>query len=170
MGELLLQQLHLRVDDQGANFATTASFSTTWKTPNVTISMSNLNGNQFLETYASTAYTVNQTNMSSSANYTHTVSASGGSLSSTTGSGTFTFTTPIHKDNNTGGRSVAVSTEFRRPPGVATTTYAVTDGASDTSINANFTLSFSLDLYYFYSITTHKGRCGCGRSIRVCSK
>ena len=126
-------------DDQGANFATTASFSTTWKTPNVTISMSNLNGNQFLETYASTAYTVNQTNMSSSANYTHTVSASGGSLSSTTGSGTFTFTTPIHKDNNTGGRSVAVSTEFRRPPGVATTTYAVTDGASDTSINANFT-------------------------------
>ena len=126
-------------DDQGANFATTASFSTTWKTPNVTISMSNLNGNQFLETYTSTAYTVNQTNMSSSANYTHTVSASGGSLSSTTGSGTFTFTTPIHKDNNTGGRSVAVSTEFRRPPGVATTTYAVTDGASDTSINANFT-------------------------------
>ena len=126
-------------DDQGANFATTASFSTTWKTPNVTINFGNLNGNQFLETYNSIPYTVNQTNMSSSSNFTHTVSASGGSLSSTTGSGTMTFTTPIHKDNNTGGRSVAVSTEFRRPPGVATTTYNVTDNATDTSITANFT-------------------------------
>ena len=124
-------------DDQGADFGTTASFSTTWKTPNVTISMSNLNGKQFLETYTSTSYTVNQTNMSSSANFTHTVSGTGGSLTSTTGSGTLTFTTPIHKDNG-GGRQVAVSTEFRRPPGVATTTYGVTDTASDTSLNANF--------------------------------
>ncbi len=124
-------------DDQGADFGTTASFSTTWKTPNVTISMSNLNGKQFLETYTSTSYTVNQTNMSSSANFTHTVSGTGGSLSSTTGSGSLTFTTPIHKDNG-GGRQVAVSTEFRRPPGVATTTYAATDTASDTSLNANF--------------------------------
>ena len=124
-------------DDQGVDFGTTASFSTTWKTPNVTISMSNLNGKQFLETYTSTSYTVNHTNMSSSANVTHTVSGTGGSLTSTTGSGTLTFTTPIHKDNG-GGRQVAVSTEFRRPPGVATTTYGVTDTASDTSLNANF--------------------------------
>ena len=83
--------------------------------------MSNLNGKQFLETYTSTSYTVNHTNMSSSANVTHTVSGTGGSITSTTGSGTLTFTTPIHKDNG-GGRQVAVSTEFRRPPGVATTT------------------------------------------------
>jgi len=124
-------------DDQGADFGTTASFSTSWKTPNVTISMSNLNGKQFLETYTSTSYNVNHTNMSSSANVTHTVSGTGGSLTSTTGSGTLTFTTPIHKDNG-GGRQVAVSTEFRRPPGVATTTYGATDTASDTSLNANF--------------------------------
>ena len=125
-------------DDQGANFGTTASFTTTWKTPNVSISMSNLSGNQFLETYSSTSYTVGVTNMSSSSNYTHTVTPTGGSVSDTTGSGTFTFTTPIHKDNG-GGRTLALSTELRRPPGVATTSYAVTDTASDTSLNANFT-------------------------------
>ena len=124
-------------DDQGVDFGTTASFSTTWQTPNVTINMSNLNGNQFLETYSSTSYTVNVSGMQSPANFTHTISATGGSLSSTNASGTLTFTTPIHKDNS-GGRQVAVSTEFRRPPGVATTTYAVTDNASDTSLNANF--------------------------------
>ena len=99
--------------------------------------MSNLNGNQFLETYSSTSYTVNVSGMQSPANFTHTISATGGSLSSTNASGTLTFTTPIHKDNS-GGRQVAVSTEFRRPPGVATTTYAVTDNASDTSLTANF--------------------------------
>ena len=125
-------------DDQGADFATTASFTTTWRTPNVSISMGNLSGNQFLETYTSTSYTVSVSGMSSPANYTHSISGTGGSLSSTNASGTLTFTTPIHKDNQ-GGRQVAVTTEFRRPPGVATTTYAVNDTASDTSLSTTFT-------------------------------
>ena len=125
-------------DDQGVDFGTTASFTTTWRTPNVGISMSNLSGNQFLESYSSTSYTVSVTGMSSASNYTHTVSPTGGSVSNTAGSGTFTFTTPIHKDNG-GGRTLALSTELRRPAGVATTAYAVTDTASDTSLNANFT-------------------------------
>ena len=125
-------------DDQGADFATTASFTTTWQTPNVSISMGNLSGNQFLESYTSTSYNVSVSGMQYPSNYTHTVSATGGSLSSTNGSGTLTFTVPIHKDNN-GGRQVSVVTEFRRPPGVATTSYAVNDTAADTSLNANFT-------------------------------
>ena len=125
-------------DDQGANFGTTASFTTTWKTPNVSISMSNLSGNQFLETYSSTSYTVGVTNMSSNSNVSHTVTPTGGSVNNTSGSGTFTFTTPIHKDNG-GGRTLALSTQLSRPPGVATTSYTVTDTASDTSLSANFT-------------------------------
>ena len=124
-------------DDQGADFGTTASFTTTWKTPNVSISMSNLSGNQFLETYSSTSYTVGVTNMSSNSNVTHTVTPTGGSVSNTAGSGTFTFTTPIHKDNG-GGRTLALSTVLLRPAGVATTTYSVVDTASDTSLNASF--------------------------------
>ena len=124
-------------DDQGADFATTASFTTTWKTPNVSVSMSNLSGNQFLETYTSTSYNVSVSGMSSSSNITHTVTGTGGSISSSNGSGTITFTNPIHKDNG-GGRQVAVSTEFRRPPGVATTSYSVTDTASDITLNASF--------------------------------
>ena len=124
-------------DDQGANFGTTASFSTTWKTPNVSISMSNLTGNQFLETYSSTSYNVSVTNMSSSSNVTHTVTPTGGSVNNTSGSGTFTFTTPIHKDNG-GGRTLALSTVLLRPAGVATTTYSVVDTDADTSLNANF--------------------------------
>ena len=125
-------------DDQGADFSTTASFTTTWKTPNVSISMSNLSGNQFLETYTSTSYNVSVSGMQSSSNITHTVAGTGGSISSSNGSGTITFTNPIHKDNG-GGRQVAVSTEFRRPPGVATTSYSVTDTASDITLSANFT-------------------------------
>ena len=124
-------------DGEGADFGTTASFSTTWKTPNVSISMSNLTGNTFLETYASTSYTVSVTNMSSNSNVTHTVTPTGGSVSSSTGSGTFTFTTPLHKDNG-GGRTLALSTVLLRPPGVATTTYSVVDTASDTSLSAAF--------------------------------
>lgn len=125
-------------DDQGADFGTTASFTTTWQTPNVSISMGNLSGNQFLESYTSTSYNVSVSGMQYPSNYTHTISATGGSLSSTNGSGTLTFTVPIHKDNN-GGRQVSVVTEFRRPPGVATTAYAVNDTAADTSLNASFT-------------------------------
>ena len=100
--------------------------------------MSNLTGNTFLQTYASTSYTVSVTNMSSNSNVTHTVTPTGGSVSSSTGSGTFTFTTALHKDNG-GGRTLALSTVLLRPPGVATTTYSVVDTASDTSLNANFT-------------------------------
>ena len=125
-------------DDQGADFGTTASFTTTWQTPNVSISMDNLSGNQFLESYTSTSYNVSVSGMQYPSNYTHTISATGGSLSSTNTSGTLTFTVPIHKDNN-GGRQVSVVTEFRRPPGVATTAYAVNDTAADTSLNASFT-------------------------------
>ena len=124
-------------DGEGADFGTTASFSTTWKTPNVSISMSNLTGNTFLQTYASTTYTVSTTNMSSASNITHTVTPTGGTVSSATGSGTFTFTTPLHKDNG-GGRTLALSTVLLRPPGVATTTYSVVDTASDTSLTAAF--------------------------------
>ena len=126
-------------DDQAVNFATTAPFTTSWKTPNVSISMTNLSGNTFLETYSTTNYSVSITNMQSAGNYTHTVTPTGGSVSSSTGSGTFTFTTPIHKDNISTARTLALSTLLSRPAGVATTTYSVTDTASDTSLSSTFT-------------------------------
>jgi len=116
----------------------TRTFTTNWTTPNVSISMSNLSGNIFLAPYTSTSYTVSVTGFSSSSNHTSTVTPSGGTVSNASGSGTFTFTDALHQDN-TGGRTLAVSTQMSRPVGVTGTAYTVTDTASDTSLSSSWT-------------------------------
>ena len=136
-------------DDNGTNFDT-ASFTTNWQTPNVSISMSNLSGNVFLNPYTSTSYTVSVTGFSNSANYSTTVTPTGGTVSNSSGSGTFTFTTALHQDN-TGGRTLAVSSDFTRPAGVTGTEYTVTDTASDTSLSSNWTFP---SLSYFTASTS----------------
>jgi len=137
-------------DDDGDDWPTTASFTTTWQTPNVSISMSNLSGNVFLNPYTSTSYSVSVTGFSNSANYSTTVTPTGGTISNSSGSGTFTFTTALHQDN-TGGRTLAVSSDFTRPAGVTGTEYTVTDTASDTSLSSSWTFpSFS----YFTASTS----------------
>jgi len=126
------------VDNNDNVFGTTAGISFSWSTANVSINFSNLSGATFLQTYASTGYSVSISGLSNSGNAVSTVSGVGGNVSNTSGSGTFTFTTPIHKNNN-GGRSVSVSTDFSRPASVTGTAYTVTDTASDSSITASFT-------------------------------
>jgi hypothetical protein len=116
----------------------TRTFTTNWTTPNVSINMSNLSGNIFLAPYTSTSYTVSVTGFSNSNNHTSTVTPSGGTVSNVNGSGTFTFTDVLHQDN-TGGRTLAVSTQMSRPVGVTGTAYTVTDTASDTSLSSSWT-------------------------------
>lgn len=121
-----------------STYGTTASWTISWTTPNVTISMNNLSGSTFLQTYTSTPYTVGVTGITDLGNVTHTVNPTGGLASNPSGSGTFTFTTPIHKDNG-GGRTIALSSDLDRPADVTGTAYTVTDTASDTSLSATFT-------------------------------
>lgn len=125
------------LEDDNSTYGT-ASFTTNWTTPNVSISMSNLSGNVFLDPYESTSYSVSVTGFSNSSNYSTTVTPTGGTVSNASGSGTFTFTTALHQDN-TGGRTLAVSTDMTRPSGVTGTEYTVTDTASDTSLSSTWT-------------------------------
>ena len=125
-------------DDQSATWTNTDGISYSWQNANVTANFSNLSGKNFLETYTTVNYTINITGLDDNNNAASTVTPTGGTVSNANGSGTFTFTDGIHKDNNT-GRSVDVSTVFTRPIGVVGTSYTVTDTASDSSINASFT-------------------------------
>lgn len=125
------------LEDDSSTYGT-ASFTTNWTTPNVSISMSNLSGNVFLDPYESTSYSVSVTGFSNSSNYSTTVTPTGGIVSNSSGSGTFTFTTALHQDN-TGGRTLAVSTDMTRPSGVTGAEYTVTDTASDTSLSSTWT-------------------------------
>lgn len=125
-------------EDDSSDYGTTASFTTNWQTPNISVSMSNLSGNVFLNPYTSTSYSVSVTGFSNSANYSTTVTPTGGTVSNNSGSGTFTFTDALHQDN-TGGRTIAVSSDFTRPAGVTGTEYTVTDTASDTSLSSSWT-------------------------------
>ena len=101
--------------------------------------MSNLTGNTFLQTYTSTSYSVSYSGMSNSSNVAHTVTPTGGTISSSIGSGTFTFTTPIHKDNTGTSRTLALSTVFTRPSSVTGAGYTYTNNTSDTSLSSSFT-------------------------------
>ena len=125
------------LEDDNSTYST-VNFTTNWTTPNVSIFMSNLSGNIFLDPYESTNYTVSVTGISNSNNYSTTVTPTGGTVSNSSGSGTFTFTNPIHQDN-TGSRTLSVSTDMTRPAGVTGTEYTVTDTASDTSLSTSWT-------------------------------
>ena len=121
-------------------WGTTASFSVTWATPTHSISLSSLTGSTFLQTYSSVGYTVSGTGITTSANRVYAVTATGGTVSSGTGSGTFTFTTPIHKDNTATSRYTTLTTTLTRPVAVTGTSYIATLGPTNTSsASASFT-------------------------------
>ena len=125
-------------DDQSASWTDINSITWNWQNANSTISFGTLTGKTFLESYPTVDYTVGITGLYTPSNAVTTVTSAGGAVSSTTGSGTFTFTDAIHKDNNT-GRSVSASTVFTRPAAVTGTGYTATDTAQDTTISASFT-------------------------------
>jgi hypothetical protein len=117
----------------------TASISVNWATPTLGVALSSLTGNTFLQSYNSVAYTVTVTGMSSTSNYANSVTAVGGTTSSATASGTFTFTDPIHKNNTATTRTVSVSTTFTRPASVTGTSYTANLSATTASASATFT-------------------------------
>ena len=129
-------------------WGTTASFSVTWATPTHSISLSSLSGSTFLQTYTSVGYTVSGTGITTSSNRVYAVTATGGTVSSSTGSGTFTFTTPIHKDNTGTTRTTTLSTTLTRPVAVTGTSYSVTLGPTSTS---NPSASFTYPSYWLWS-------------------
>jgi len=128
----------------------TASISVTWATPTLGVSLGSLTGNTFLETYTSVPYTVSVTGMSNTSNYVNTVTANGGTPNNSTGSGSFIFTTAIHKNNTASTRTVSVSTVFTRPATVTGTSYTATLTANTSNPSA----TFSYPSFWLYTAST----------------
>jgi hypothetical protein len=120
-------------------FPTTASFSVTWNTPTVSISMNNLTGNTFLQSYSSTPYVISVTGIANPNNYSLAVSAQGGVPTNLSGNGTLTFIDPIHKDNTNLNRTMSVTATFTRPNTVTGSSYSVQSSGSDITLSATFT-------------------------------
>jgi hypothetical protein len=116
-----------------------ASFTVNWATPTVTMSLANLTGLTFLASYSTTTYTIAVTGINNNNNVSHSVSSIGGTVSSATASGTFTFTDPIHKNNTVGTRLVSTTTTLTRPSQVTGTGYSVQVVASASNPSATFT-------------------------------
>ena len=120
----------------GAN----ADIVATWRTPTLSNTLSTLSGQTFLGSFASVNYTFAVTGISNSANYEHAVSGvTGGTVSNDTGSGVFTFATPLHKDNASATRNVSVTTTFTRPVAVTGTSYTATLSAQASVVPPTFT-------------------------------
>ena len=115
------------------------TLSVAWNTPTMTLSLGSLSGNTFLQTYTSTSYTITVTGMSSPSNYSNSASGTGGTVSNASASGTFTFTTPINKDNTSDTRTVTNSTIFTRPVTVTGTSYTATLNSTTSNPTATFT-------------------------------
>ena len=120
------------------SYPTPATWSINWSTPGLTISLSNLTGLTFLQSYSSVAYTISVTGITNASNYVHSVTALGGTVSNATGSGTFTFTAPLHKDN-AGSRTTSVQTTFTRPIAVTGASYTSLLSATSSNPSATFT-------------------------------
>ena len=117
----------------------TASFTINWANPTHSISLTPMSGQTFLSSYSSTPYSVSGTGITTSANRVFAVTASNGTVSNATGSGTFTFTVPIHKTNNDTSRTVTLNTTLTRPISVTGTSYTATLGPNSASHSATFT-------------------------------
>ena len=120
-------------------YSTSATWTINWATPTLSNSVASLTGSTFLQSYSSVAYTISVTGITDSANYSHSVSATGGTVSNASGSGTFTFTAPIHKDNIATARTTTVQTTFTRPATVTGSSYTAQLSASSSNPSATFT-------------------------------
>jgi len=109
-----------------------------WQNANGSVNFANLSGKNFLENYTTVNYNVSITGLNDNNNATVTVSPTAGTLSNTSGSGTMTFATPLHKNNNN-GRAVDLEVIFSRPEGVTGTAYTAIDSDNDNVITASFT-------------------------------
>lgn len=121
-------------------YSGTSTFNIQWATPTISLALTALSGDTFLQEYTSTPYTIGVTGITTSSNYVHSISATGGSVSDPLDSGTFTFTTPIHKDNVGDTRTVSDTTTFTRPIDVTGTSYV--DILSDTTANPGATFTY----------------------------
>jgi len=133
----------------GSPYGTTASFSITWATPTNQISIPQLSGQTFLTTYGSTTYYVYVSGITTASTYANAVTPTGGTVNNSSGDGTFTFTTPIHKDNTGLTRSLALATTFTRPVNVTGTSYSVI-----LNTTASPTASFTYPSFYIFTVGT----------------
>ena len=119
------------------------SFSVNLSTASMSLSKTNVSGKTFLKSYASTSYSTNTSGISNSSNTSHALTASGGTLSTNSGSGyvsgTFTFTSPIHKDNTSDTRTVSNTCTFTRPVDVTGTSYTTDQSSTTSNVSASFT-------------------------------
>ena len=139
------------LDKNQATISETATITFNWSTASNSISFGNLSGKNFLETYTSTTYNLTINNISDLSNTSSVITSSQGSLSNSSDDGTITFTTAIHKDNNS-GRTITATTDFTRPATVTGTEYTSQDVSSDSSISASFTYP---SLYIFTASTSN---------------
>lgn len=128
----------------------TTTWTVNWNTPTVSASLSNLSGNNFLQSYTSTGYTVTVTGMASQANYVLAVSGSGGTVSNLSGNGTLSFNDPIHKNNVADARNVSVTATFNRPSSVTGTAYS----ANLNSTASSFSKSFLFPSFWIFTDST----------------
>jgi hypothetical protein len=137
-----------------ATWTSTADFTVNWNSVGHSISLDTLTGKTFLQTYTSAAYETLTSGLANTANRTFTVSGTNGTPSNTSGSGTLTFTTPIHKTNASSTTTrVTLSTVCSRPVNVTGTAYSVTLGPIN-SDNVNATADFEYPSFHIWTSST----------------
>lgn len=128
-----------------------AVINVNWNTPAMSATLGTLSGSTFLATYNSVGYTITVTNVSNSGNYVNTVTAIGGTISNPSGSGTFTFTTPVNKNNVSDVRTISNTTVLTRP--VAVTGISYTASLSTTTSNPSIT--FTYPTLWVWTVSTY---------------
>jgi hypothetical protein len=128
------------------DWATKLRITFIWSEATHAIAITALTGKTFLESYASTTYTPSTPTLSSASNRTFSITANNSDgTHSTTGAGTLTFQTPIHKSNASATTTnVTLTTTCTRPASVflIASPASITLGPT-TSTNVNSDASFT---------------------------
>jgi hypothetical protein len=137
----------LDANDDLISFSDPVVTTTNWANANATISLQSAPNTLFLTTIPSVNYTVNISGIADAGNYNASITTTAGTVTNTSGSGTLNFTTPLHKDNNT-GRTLNLAVDFTRPAGVTGTAYTVTD--TDTA-GPTISTTWQYPSFYYWS-------------------
>lgn len=112
-------------NDITTQFDTPVRLEINWATPQTILTIPRLTGATFLQTYTSTTYTVNVSGLLYSNTAAINITPTNGSISNQSGSGVFTFNTPVHKDSVFTAYTLQIHTDFKRPSNVTGTEYTV---------------------------------------------
>lgn len=120
-------------------YPVTVKLHINWATPATIVSIQQLTGATFLESYRDVEYTISTSGLRFASSAVNVIAPVGGTVSNFNDSGIFTFDNPVHKNSICADYYFVVRTDFTRPASVTGREYTLSTSTTTVLPVAHFT-------------------------------